>query len=782
MWRTTATLAVLAAVVVVASAASGTGARTASVVGSSGPDAGDSSGPVAGLETDVTPLPAGSSAAPLAGTVSVPLTISLEGPRAAEWSAFLSAVEDPASPDYRDFLTYSEYLSEFAPTSAEAASVVDVLDAHGATGVTVTPDRAGILANLPASQVETLFGVTLEQYASAGPGHVPVYSAEGTPTLPASLRGEVLGVDGLSDAGALELDRSLHAGALRVDSGPGVPSFVFDNQSDSEWFVGSDFTTAYDATALFPGSGLANATYPTHVAIATLLASGYNESMGQNLPPWDPSVVETYFNQTFPAAWPKPTVTGVPVAIGADVPPGPGSFGAVNDSTLDEFENSLDLEMAGSLAPGASLYNFYFAGNLLANSTSIPNIAGDFAASLSEALSYNYSPEHLAVVSGSFGLPDLTNTLWAIELGVAAATGVTVTVASGDQGDAPDSLTDRGTGPWPSWPATDADNTSGAVSVGGVSMTLGGTPTSYANATAVNLSYDKDVRGITQVATWYSAVPGQYLAGSEGGVSTVYPEPEWQFDSAAQYPIVNATELEGASALGRAGPDVALIANTTLATVWANATGTVYLTELAGTSIAAPVLAGLLADIVGVESLRSSTGWAPLGFVTPELYRIASYYAGDPTAPGDPFAPVVEGHNYLFSAAPGWNPTTGWGQVNATLLLSADENATVRDYQYTGPTPVLPPTKSTPAGFPWPTVVVILAVGAVAAVVLVLLAVVRPSRGGPATVPPGASGAPAVPFGPGVQGGIYPGATFLCPYCGAVRPAEPVRCAQCGAY
>jgi hypothetical protein len=48
-------------------------------------------------------------------------------------------------------------------------------------------------------------------------------------------------------------------------------------------------------------------------------------------------------------------------------------------------------------------------------------------------------------------------------------------------------------------------------------------------------------------------------------------------------------------------------------------------------------------------------------------------------------------------------------------------------------------------------------------------------------VPVGAHGIGSSPFGPGVQGGVYPGATFLCPYCGAIRPAEPVRCPQCGA-
>ncbi|MGD0250222.1 MAG: protease pro-enzyme activation domain-containing protein, partial [Thermoplasmata archaeon] len=738
--------------------------------------------PVPSLVTDLLPVPVGAPTVPLAGSVPVSLTLSLGSPHASALAAFLAAVDDPASPEYRHFLTYADYLREFAPTPSDAATVVATLRAAGATSVTVSADRSGVTVVLPASGVDRLLGVTLIQYGTEG--DLPLFTAEGTAVLPAPLQGIVVGVDGLSDRGSVSsITPNLHATLLRAAAPPATPGlFVYNNTTGEDWYVGSDYTQAYGATGLFPGSGLPNATFPTHVAIATLLASGYNESTGENLPPWDPGVVGTYFNDTFPSSWPKPVVSGVPVQIGTVTPPLPGSFGALNDSTLYEFENSLDLEMAGSLAPGSSIYNFYFAGSLLVGPESISTVANDFAQSLSEALAYNYSPEHLGVISGSFGLPDLNDTLWDIELGVAAATGVTVLVASGDQGNAPNSLTGRGDGQWPVWPATASFDTSGAVSVGGVTLTLGGKPTSDYNGSSINLSYDPTISGITNQSTWYDAPPGAaQVAGSEGGASTVYPEPRWQFRSAAQRPVVNATLLQGASSLGRAGPDVALAGNDTIATVLANATGTVFFTVLEGTSIAAPLLAGLLADIVGVESARSASGWAPLGFFTPELYRIASYYAGYPGVWSDPFEDVIWGHNYVFSAAPGWDATTGWGGVNASLLLAADENSLIRNYTYTGPTPGLPTSASSGSGFPWETVYLILGIGVAAAVILVLI-MARPNRpSGPPGVPSGAQGFAGSPFGPGTQVGIYPGATFLCPFCGAVRPAEPVRCPQCGA-
>ncbi len=776
---------VLIAVAALLAIPAAAGARTA-------PAADPASGTA--LVTDAILMPAGLASRPLPATASVELTLTLAYAHPATLAAFLSAVQQPGSAQYHRYLSASEFRAEFDPTPAERSRVASVLVAAGGTGVAVGPTGATVSATVPAAAVDRLFGVDLRSFGTVG--REPIYTATGTPTLPPALAGDVVGIGGLSNAANVRLSLAARlAPAAPVDSARGgSSSFVIGDQG-VQWMTGSDYTQLYGASDLFPGGSLGSAgRYPTSVAIATLLASSYNASTAENLPPWDPNVIDTYLNNTTAPAWPHSPVTGVPVPIANVTPPLPGFFGGLNDTSGFEFENSLDLEMAGDMAPGAPLYNFYFAGSLAATTAGGPltDLADDFALDLATALNYTYpSGVQLGVVSGSFGLPDLNDSAWNAALQEAAATGVTVVMASGDQGNAPSADTGRGAdGQWPTWPASATFNSSGAIAVGGVTVTADGVPTTTFNGTSLNVTFDSNLSGFQSMSAWYNApgAPGSGdWAGSEGGLSTVVPEPAWQFHSAAQPAISAAAGLQGASFLGRAEPDVAFPANNTIAYVLSDAQHNLYFDVLAGTSVATPLFAGLLADEVAVLG-------HPLGFLDPTLYRMASYYQANGSS-GDPFLGVTVGGNYVFDAGPGWNAVTGWGGLNAVLFRAALENATVTNFTYTGPTPGLPPPASTGPAFSVETVAVVLGLAVAAAIVLVL-AFGRPRRsagtplplwgptGGlqpPGPWPPGhAGGPPLPPPPPGAAPLASAPATFQCPYCGAPRPAEPVRCPHCG--
>ena len=718
--------------------------------------------------TDVVPVPAGAPA--VSPTLPLRLEVSL-APRAADsLRSFDAALSAPASPVASIYLSEAQFEARYSPTSHSVATVEEYFAAHGAWGFSVTADRLGIGFTLTAAAAEQALGVPIVELGHSPSGAV-VYSASRAPAVPPDLQGRVVGIGGLSDVGA----GAVSIPAARVAGGSVLgPGQYIVAGGGTPWFIGTDFTRMYNASALFPPSAVVpNATFPTHEAVATILASGFNDSAQRDLAPYDPAAVAQYFQDTFPSAWPRPSVSAVPVSVAGLTPPPPGPLGALNDTTFDQVENSLDLEMAGSLAPGASIVDFYLAGSLINGQAALPvgDLADGFAQCLAEALSHNYSPARLVAVTNSYGLPDLNDSLWNSELAHAAALGVSIVAASGDQGNAPESLTHRFQGQWADWPASAAFDSYGAVAVGGTTLVPAGTANGSYGTSGLTIGYDAALQGIASEQVWYDTVGGTgSYAGSEGGLSLVYPEPSWQRHSAAQPAIVNATLTQGGlSGLMRGVPDVALIGNGTIVYDGEDAANnTTYFEVVEGTSIASPVFAGLLASLAAVAG-------HPFGFLDDELYRIASYFAQHPGAPGDPFQDVVDGANFLFSAEPGWDAATGFGGISALDLLRADGNSTVRMWNYTGASRGLPVPSTATTGAVSPLLLLVFGVALSSAAVLAIWALrPRPTARPPPAAPPIGAYAPPPPG--------TPLTSFPCPYCGAMRPAEPVRCPGCGAY
>ena len=178
-----------------------------------------------------------------------------------------------------------------------------------------------------------------------------------------------------------------------------------------------------------------------------------------------------------------------------------------------------------------------------------------------------------------------------------------------------------------------------------------------------------------------------------------------------------------------------------------NASG-IYYEVVEGTSIASPFFAGMLATWSAVSGHL-------YGFIDPELYRMASFFAVEssatgpppPSIPSTPFLNVVQGSNYLFTAAPGWNAPTGWGGLDAVLFLSSSANATIANYTYDGPTPGLPPPLSVGPGTFLQYVVLFIGIAvATVAVVALTIGTRRPTMPPPTVYP---SGGPMAPWPPG---------------------------------
>jgi kumamolisin len=294
---------------------------------------------------------------------------------------------------------------------------------------------------------------------------------------------------------------------------------------------------------------------------------------------------------------PTPQVT----AIGVD-----GGSNSPGDPSGADGEVELDIEVAGSIAPGAQI-GVYFA----------PNTDQGFLDSLTTAI--HDSSLKPSVISISWGGPENTWTQQSMNAfdsacQDAATLGITIFAASGDNGATdgdPDGKLEV------DFPASSPHITG----CGGTKLVLSG-----------NTIQDEEV--------WNELTQKEGATG--GGVSQVFPLPAWQ--QGANVPVSPSGQP------GRGVPDVAGDADPT--------TGYNVLVDgspavIGGTSAVAPLWAGLAALI------NQSLG-QPVGFLNPLLYSQGVTGLHD----------IVTGGNGGYDARTGWDPCTGLGSPDGARLLA----------------------------------------------------------------------------------------------------------------
>ncbi|MEM0128558.1 MAG: protease pro-enzyme activation domain-containing protein [Thermoplasmata archaeon] len=572
---------------------------------------------------------------PYSGPVSVFVSFPFSHPAAL--ASLLANLSDPSSPEYHRYLTRTEFDAAFAGNLTAYADAARYFASFpGVTAMTFA-DRSGILLQGPARALGAAFGIGFGSARSASGG--PFYLPLGRPTLPGPIARDVQQVIGLSSgaplaptlAGPPQHPAGLPSAPARVD---GYPSPV--EVGGTQYLYGADLQVAYDE------QGLLQIAMPTAEVVATILWAGCTVTTqpcpsGDLTAPFDPSDVYGYFNTTLPAGQPHSPVYGVP--LGGAPPPGPS---ASRDVTNAVEENTLDLSMVGSTAPGATIYNVYGPS--------------DYTSDADAAMAYILNPtstpglDNVSVVSNSWGGSDRVDAAWSGYMQEAAARGITVLAATGDAGDNPNSPAWVGTAV--EFPSSVGFDTYGTIGVGGTTLTL---------VTSAGPSY---LHIASQVA-WYEPGPGY---GSSGGTSTQYAMPSWQAGTEAR------TYIDQYGQGGQRGtPDLSAVANNTIIELGgASAT-------LIGTSIACPVTAGLLAEI---DAVLAAYGQPALGFVDPVVYAWANELLQQPTAgttpvgavftggwrsvlPATPVNDVVRGQNYLYPAAVGYDLVTGWGSLDA---------------------------------------------------------------------------------------------------------------------
>jgi kumamolisin len=304
--------------------------------------------------------------------------------------------------------------------------------------------------------------------------------------------------------------------------------------------------------------------------------------------------------------------------------------GGMNNPGTDAFANNnpdvevaLDIEVAGGVAPGASIV-VYFAPDATDQS---------FLGAISAIVHDNVNKPN--IVSISWGGPEETaSAQFQSEfdqiLQAAVQIGMTVCVAAGDSGSADFAAND------PNWDKkTHVDFPASSPNV----LACGGT---HITATATSLSSE---------VVWNDG-PND---GTGGGVSRFFPLPSYQTADDKQKAV------DPAGPIMRGVPDVAGDA--------APDSGYQVLCDgqsfpdvaqgvppVGGTSAVAPLWAGLVARL-------NQTLGKPVGFLNPLIYGIP--------ASANAFNDITVGNNGKYNAGPGWDACTGLGSPNGQNLLNA---------------------------------------------------------------------------------------------------------------
>jgi subtilase family serine protease len=545
----------------------------------------------------------------------------------AALDALVAAQQNPASPQYHQWLTPDQFAAQFGMAQSDLDRVQSWLQQQGFTVDSTARSRNMIRFSGTVSQVESAFATEMHYYQSGSEKHFAPSTAL---SLPAALARVVSGIRNLNDF----RPRAQHI--------PARGAFT-SSVSGSVFFAPGDIVTTYDVQPLYSaGVNGAGQTIVVAGQSAIQVSDIENFQSAAGLTKKDPNLL---------------------------LVPGSG------DSTVvlggDEGESDLDVEWSGAMAPGANILFVYTGSSTSYGVFDAVTYAID--EKLAPIISLSYSTCEVALTSS-----DVTTLEGIFQQG--AAQGQTAVTASGDQGSTACSgdtqlTTAQQETVSVNYPASSAYVTG-----------IGGTEISAADSVSTNSTYwvaqgSSDI--ITSAKTyipevaWNDDTSGQPLSASGGGTSTFVARPSWQtgvpgipsgsfrlvpdvaFYSSPAYPgYLYCTSDTANWNTGQTGS----CGNGFRASTTDNS-----LTVAGGTSFATPIFAGMIAILN--QKLGYTSGQ---GNINPTLYKLASNSATYASA----FHDVTTGNNDCtagstycssttgFSASTGYDEVTGLGSID----------------------------------------------------------------------------------------------------------------------
>jgi hypothetical protein len=597
------------------------------------------------------------------------LVLSPSDAKEAELKKLLDDQQNRNSPNFHHWLNANEFGARFGAADADVQSALGWLQGAGFRIERVAGSKRWVEFSGTSSRVENAFHTIMQYYRVNG----KTYVANSTDlAVPAELSGITRGVVSLNSFGRRPPVHELRGIAGRDAQGRTNPraNLTATGATNTYYVAPGDFAAIYNTNGLL-NSGIDG----TGVSIAVTAQSQIELTDVQEfrqifgLKPNDPN---------FLLSGPDPGVA----------------------NQIDSEEALLDVEWAGAVAPGATI-DLVVAGST--DTTSGVDLAAAYAIDneVAPILTYTYGSceQALGATGNAF-----YNALWQ----QAAAEGITVLVASGDNGAA--GCDDPNTGA----PAANGLAVNGVastpynVAVGGTEFAEGTQASSYWNGS--NDANYASALGYIPEAVWNeSCDPSQAasstncvlgtgnfsLLASGGGASRVYAKPSWQ--TGPGVPADGARDLPDVALAAAAGHDEAVYCTSLAGTpCQINAQQDVVgLTLVGGTSISTPSMAGILALIEQKNgTLQGQVNYVLYGLAQTQGNSCDSSKQTNPTAQNScVFYDVTSGNNEVpcaggspncsstksatngFTtgqlAGPGYDLATGLGSINAMNLAAA---------------------------------------------------------------------------------------------------------------
>jgi len=577
-------------------------------------------------------------------------------------SAFDQLVEDqqdPNSPEYHHWLTAPEIGRQFGLTDHDIAAITSWLTGQGLHVRFVTPDKVLIAFGGSAANVGRAFGTELHSYKVHGEERISVAS---DPRIPWALAPVIQAVRGLFTI----RDRPQnHTHAEFSDR----PDMTILNDGVYYYFITpADFATIYDVPSTYTGKGVtigivseSHTDFGDFEALNNLLGTSLNNPT---------EIVPTA--APFDAVDPGPAYDSEPSCAAANPPT---CSSAVTEQLDVQSEATLDVTRAGTIAPGATVdliiaedeqsgpsEGIWTDAEYLAETTPAPAqiMSISFGACESEA--------------GPSGVAD-----WSTLFETAAAAGYSIFISSGDSGAAG---CDTSFAAPPTSPAAISPNYICSppyeTCMGGTEFNDASDYSTYWNTT--NGAGYESAKSYIPEGAWNEpgdASSGFQVAGTGGGVSSFVATPTWQ----------TGTGVPSAKA-GRYTPDISFSASEHDGYFGCLVSGggdcaNGYFVEWAGTSAAAP-------DMAGIAALVDQKTGSAQGNITPKIYSLAG---SDPAAfhdvtvatsgvtscsvdtpsmcnnsiPGP--TSLTTGAEAGYKVQTGYDEATGWGSLDVNLFL-----------------------------------------------------------------------------------------------------------------